>query len=246
MLAKDWARRAIAMSAGNLPPFVGEFGQEQFDAAFDHVAAQGDPFVLQIGAMDGVSYDPVHAAIKRHRAAALLVEPQPEFAALAAEAYQDCPRVRVACCAIAEHDGRASLHRVPPVHVLQGHAPRWVGGIASLYTDRNAIGGVRVPENVAKVIAAHRAALDVPCFRLATLLQQHDIQQIDIVVTDVEGGDWMVLRQLDLRRYRPAMIYFEFLNLPEDDKSAALHWLAAHGYRLFVTPDQGNVLAAID
>jgi len=233
------------MSAVGLPPFAGEFGQEQFDAAFDHVAAQRGSFVLQVGAMDGVSFDPVHTAIKRHRAAALLVEPQPEFAELTAEAYKDCPEVRVACCAIAEHDGRATLYRVPAVHVLHGHAPRWIGGIASLYTDRNAIGGVRIPEDVAQVIAAHRQALDVPCFKLPTLLQQYDIQKIDIVVTDVEGGDWMVLRQLDLRRYRPAMIHFEFFNLPEEDKSASLHWLAGHGYRLFATPDRGSVLAAI-
>jgi FkbM family methyltransferase len=232
------------MSSADRPAFTGVFGQAQFDEAFDHVAARRSPSVLQIGCMDGVSWDPVHAAIKRHNCAALLVEPQPEFAALARAAYADYPQVRVANCAISEHDGVATLHRVPPVHVLDGSVPKWAAGIASLYTDRNALGGLRVGQGAAEAIAAHRSSIEVPCMRLQTLIDQFELRRVDIVVTDVEGGDWMVLRQLNLKRYRPAMVYFEYYNLPEEEKTDILRWLVDNRYRIYVTQDEMNVLAA--
>jgi len=225
--------------------FAGSFEQAHIDATVEHLASRKRLFVLQIGAMDGVSFDPVNAAILRHHCRGLLVEPQPEFAEILRRNYAAEPDITIEDCAIAEHDGTATLHRIPAAHIIEGRAPAWLGGIASLYTDRNAIGGVRCHEIAARVIFAHRDSIEVPCLTLASLLKRHAVAEIDILVIDAEGGDWMILRQLDFARYRPSVILFEFMNLPNQERAEAIDRLVAEGYRPYLSGDKNNVLAVL-
>ena len=120
-----------------------------------------------------------------------------------------------------------------------------MGGIASLYTDRNAVGGVRVDEDAAAMILAQRTAIDVPCSTLPSLLAKHGITAIDILVIDAEGSDWMILKQLDLDRFRPALIYFEILNLPDSETEEAIATLGQYGYRFYATSGNANAFATI-
>lgn len=96
--------------------------------------------ILQIGAMDGQTADPVHDALMQNDWPALLVEPVVEYFARLQKTYRDRPLVKLANVAIAEHSGQTDFHRIRPEAIAEGHVPGWGHGASSLYPDRNALG----------------------------------------------------------------------------------------------------------
>lgn len=180
-------------------------------------------FVLQIGANDGATFDPVYDALQEYDWPALLVEPLPDFYEQLCSNYKARALVKCANVAIAGHSGAITMHRVDPDVVEGGMVPAWGHGAASLYTDRNALAFEDVRPHVQEV--------SVPCLTLPDLLAQHNIQHIDVLQMDCEGHDFAILKQLDFTRFKPAIINLEIVNLPEDEQGACRTLLSAQGYR---------------
>lgn len=181
-----------------------------------------DTFILQIGAMDGKTADPVHEALMRNDWPALLVEPVATHFARLRETYRDRKMVRLAPLAVAGHSGEVPLHRVRPEAIAEGLVPGWGHGASSLYPDRNALGWDHV--------RPHVFTENVPCRTLPDLLLEYDVARIDVLQIDAEGHDFQILRQLDFTRHRPAVINLEIVNLPEDEQESCKALLSAHGY----------------
>jgi hypothetical protein len=64
---------------------------------------------------------------------------------------------------------------------------------------------------------------------LPNLLRKHAVERIDVLHVDVEGYDWMVLRQFDLARYRPTVVRIERTSLAPDDVAAARAFMRQAG-----------------
>ena len=62
------------------------------------------------------------------------------------------------------------------------------------------------------------------------------LERVDLVQIDAEGFDWPIIRSIDFARLRPAIIRFEYRNMPARDADACLELLAAHGYRFLIEP----------
>jgi FkbM family methyltransferase len=196
------------------------------------VATTRDPFVLQVGAMDGVSYDPIHAWLARGGWRGLLVEPLPDlFAALVAN-YRGVAGLSFANVAIADHVGTATLNRVDPDAIRSGAAPEWSAGASSMFADRNSMGGVRIAEADWARIRPHVRTETVACTTLAALLEAERVERIDLLQIDTEGYDYQVLRQLDFARYRPAIVHLEYYLLPPQEQEACFALLLRNGYVL--------------
>lgn len=181
-----------------------------------------DITLLQIGAMDGSTFDPVHEYITRYGWNGLLVEPISEQFARLQATYASQPQLQLVQAAIADFDGTATMHRVPASAVEQQHVPKWGLGAASFYTDRNALGF--------SAAQPHLSTEEVCASTLATLLSQHPLQRIDVLQIDTEGHDYHILRQFDFARYKPYVINMELVNLPKDEQSRAKLLLDAAGY----------------
>lgn len=181
-----------------------------------------DAFILQVGAMDGKTFDPVHEFIERFRWRGLLVEPIREHFEKLVAAYSGQTGLSFANVAIAGHSGTVKMHRVPSERVAEGSVPRWGLGAASFYTDRNALGFDEVREFV--------VAEEVPCMTLPELLASYNVERIDVLQIDAEGFDYHVLKQLDFDRYRPKVINMEIVNIPKAERTAAKRMLDAAGY----------------
>lgn len=181
-----------------------------------------DVCVLQIGAMDGITFDPVHEYITRYNWSSLLIEPMPEQFKKLQENYAPYPKVSLENIAIAEHIGEVTLHTIPTVHVEQGTVPKWGVGATSLYKDRNALAF----EKVAPLIVEQT----VSCTTLEVLLEKHTIESIDVLQIDTEGYDYHVLKQLDLNKYTPKVINMEIVNLPKDEQNKCKQLLDQFGY----------------
>ena len=218
-------------------------GDNAFVAHVADLTGRIDPFVLQIGGYDGVSFDPVRAAITAHALAAVVLEPQPEFFERLQESYAPHPRVRCVRRAIARHNGTATLHRVPVEIVLAHEGRAWAGGIATLFPERNLLGGKGASPEAAALFERIRTRVEVDCSTLERLIEDCAIERIDVFVVDAEGADWMILQQLDLSRFRPALLHFEVCNLPPEECADARAWAEAAGYRLMISANGADVIA---
>ncbi len=190
----------------------------------DRIAAGTPTFLLQIGAMDGVSaQDPVYEALRGADWAALLVEPVPEYFEMLRQNYAGQERITLANVAIADHSGETLMHRICPQALKAGDVPHWGHGATSLHTDRTALHWDHIKPHVREIT--------VPCLTLPDLLNRYNVASIDILQIDAEGHDYAILRQLDFSRYRPAIINLEIVNLPEEEQEACKALLAAQSYK---------------
>ena len=181
-----------------------------------------DVFILQIGAMDGKTFDPVHEYITRFQWSGLLVEPIGEHFENLKHNYENYVNIALANVAIGEKDGSTIMHRVSSENIAAEHVPKWGPGLASFYTDRNALAF----EGVKPFMQED----EVNCLTLPSLLKQHKISKIDVLQIDAEGHDYHILKQLDFRIYKPMVIHLEIVNLPKAEQTACKKLLDEWGY----------------
>jgi hypothetical protein len=195
------------------------------------LARRGTLSFVQIGANDGVSFDPIHAFVRAHRdkVRGLVVEPLADKFAQLSAAYADLPAIRPVHAAIHNTERRMTIHRVDPR--LEHRLPRWARGIAS-FDPRH--------HERTRTLARHMITEEVTCMTFAELLAAHPGHTPDVLVTDTEGYDAEILRAIDFTTVRPALLHFEHgmpvgTMTPEAFDALCEH-LHAHGYSLHVLP----------
>lgn len=229
--------------------------QASFHALMERikVAAPSIPFILQIGAMDGVRFDLVSPHVLKGGWRALLIEPVPDMFQALTATYANQPTVTLANCAIAPHKGTLTMRRIRPEAVAEGIVPEQALGLSTAADSHGHLNSGEVQKKYPALRPEHFETFDVPCLPLADLLRQCGVDAIDVVVIDTEGADWMIAQQLDVARYRPSMICLEHSSLADGEKIACLNHFIGHGYVpsmcsedmenfLFVRPDAQALL----
>lgn len=172
---------------------------------------------LQIGAFDGVGDDDLRELVTTHRLRGVLVEPQPSAFGRLQRAYRDQPQVTLLQAAIAEREGTREFY-----------CRRDVATMAASF-DRDHLLRHGIPE-------AEIVAQTVVCHTVESALHTAGLDRVDLVQIDAEGFDWPIIRSIDFAKLRPAIIRFEYRNMPARDADKCLELLAAHGYRFLVEP----------
>jgi FkbM family methyltransferase len=201
-----------------------------------YLRGQKNLFLLQIGSNDGLNGDPIFAALKVQSSwKALLVEPVPYLFGRLKQNYDGNNRVQFANVAIAEEatpgifyylDASAKLH-FPDL-------PSWFDQLGSF--DRN-----HIIKHLGVAMEPFIRTLDIPTVSLPSLLEQHEVSQIDVLHIDTEGYDWKILRQLNLKKFRPKLILFEYKHLQEAERLAAMAFLKP-AYRITDLDVSGDYL----
>ena len=83
----------------------------------------------------------------------------------------------------------------------------------------------------------------VPCTTLDALLRKHDIATLDLLQIDAQGGDFDVIRSLDIERIQPRWINFEHTLLGASTEEC-MAYLSHKGYNLSPGLDETNDLLA--
>lgn len=213
--------------------FHGEFSPADLTATLEGLGTNVS--FVQIGAMDGVAFDPIHALTRKNNWHGVLVEPMPDMFEKLKANKAGCEGLRFVNAAVADYDGTIEMTRIDPAACAIGALPQHVLGISTLMPDRGIIGGKTSITPEAQVfLDQYRRTLEVPCLTLSTLLKQEQVEKIDAFIVDTEGADWMVTRQLDLDLWQPRLVYIEYDHITMYEKIACANHFINHGYRIFV------------
>ena len=200
--------------------------------------------LLQCGANDGVTVDPVRQFILRNpeKVHAVLVEPLPDIHALLTENYAGQEHVKALNLAIGPQES-IELYRIKREYTEQ-YKGIIASGITSFNRDfvlRKATSQLKI-ENVAPEDRIE--AITQQCRTVSQLLDDHAdfLGDTFVLQIDAEGFDDEVVYTIDFSRHLPLAINYERENLNSDKEEKLKKFLAAKGYT-FVRWNHSDELA---
>jgi len=196
---------------------------------------KGDLWVVQVGANDGITHDPIHKFIKRDAWKGVLLEPQPfVYHSFLKKIYRKNPGIQTRCAALGHEDGFRTLYKIGFSNM------RWATGLASfqretlqkafdsgLVAARCKKHGISIPTDPTQQITSEEVQVITP----QSLLREHKVPRIDLLQIDTEGFDYEVIKMFDVAMSKPKLIVFEYIHLSESDKEACRQQLEKHGYQ---------------
>ncbi|WP_370263060.1 FkbM family methyltransferase [Limnobacter sp.] len=197
-------------------------GQQPYSGpsdAFLAIGQQKQPVrFLQVGAMDGVSYDPIHPFVKQFGWQGVLVEPLPDMLERTRNNYAGCQGLVFENVAITDRAETKKLYRIRPETIIKHKLPDWLKGMSTFS-----------PTKLAEH-QQHVTVEDVQCLPLMRVIERNSLERIDVFQIDTEGYDYTVFKQLDFARFRPTIINMEVVNLSDEENTALERDLHAQGY----------------
>jgi len=180
------------------------------------------PYMVQVGANDGVTDDPLRHLILKHSLPGLLIEPMPEAFAQLRQNYAGQPRLAFENCALWSEDGERDFFRIRPA----AYANPRVKGMAGISREV-LLGASRHLPNLARNVETMRVRTLSP----ASIFAKHAVSRIDLLVVDTEGFDDIIIKLILDFGMAPAIIYFEHVHLRPDRQDAFALFLDRRGYR---------------
>ena len=180
-----------------------------------------DVAVVVIGANDGPAGDPAFPLLQKHAGwRGTFVEPVPYLFEKLKNSYGSCGRFSFVNAAVSGKTSEEKFYFVSPAARRENpDLPSWVEQLGSF--DRGLITGHlngRLEPYITEIL--------VPTITLDELFSRTAQKRVDLLVIDTEGHDWEILRQLDLGKWKPEVLVFENCALSDEDKRAALEFLA--------------------
>lgn len=199
--------------------------------------------IVQVGAYDGVSFDPLPAFIKTNSHHITLVEPNPHVIRQLKFNYEGNPLAQVIEAAVGESDNGSSMRLFYFADELVSGYPDF--GATSSLSEAHLLDAFqrnrhRFPQisNVESLILT----VDVPLVSAKTVISNHGSNHLDLLLIDAEGADWEILQQFDLDEIEISMVQIEHRFLDSLSIEGLLSHMHKHGYRMF---ELGNDLLCI-
>ena len=187
--------------------------------------------IVQVGACDGVTNDPIRNEVAKDSTRAVLIEPNPFAFDRLQKVYADRPNVTLIQAAIGEKDGEAHLYRVKNAEKTHSDIDPTLQ-IASFYREHLEHHGKKAHEI---------EQITVACRSLSSLVAEFGLIKIDLLQIDAEGFDAAVVRMALKLPVLPDCINFEHVHLAAQDRQPLFDLLKENGYLL--SYDAWNILA---
>jgi FkbM family methyltransferase len=191
-------------------------------AVADLISRKKDVFFIQIGAHDGLTYDPLRLFVERYHWRGILVEPQPKIFARLVENYKGIDSLIFENVAVASQEGTMTLYTFAENSNLPAHATM----LASFKKEALLYNGHGYKGEIVET--------RVPTVPVEALLKKHNVTEVDILQIDTEGFDYEVIKMFDLSKLKPFIISYESILLSAADRRSCEELLSSHGYRLAV------------
>jgi len=204
-------------------------------------------YFIHIGANDGVQNDPLYKYIRRDKWKGILVEPQKEICRRLRENYRNNQHVIIENAAIDHFAGERVLYKISFSN------SRWASGLSSFlkeevqkmidagYVAKKAEEeGVALPPDPADWIATEK----IRCITFMDLVKQYNIEAVDLVMTDVEGYDFEIIKTIPFHHLKPEVIIYEHSHLAEKAREECRQYLESMGYAI-VLVDESDTIAQL-
>ncbi len=203
------ARRECAVTASEWKRLRFSYAQHGEDIIAEALLPAARGFYVEVGAFHPVSISNTYLFYRKGWRG-IVIDPAPEVARLF---QQRRPEDRLLACAVSEEESVRRFDIMP-------------AGETNRLSDTATAG--TPPTHP-------RYSLQVPCRRLAAILDEHlpPGQTIDFLTIDAEGHDLSVLRSNDWRKYRPRVIAVEDFQPPA--QSPICNFLSQQGYQAVIT-----------
>lgn len=178
--------------------------------------------IMQVGACDGVTGDPIREHALRGAAQCILIEPNPFAFERLQKAYDGIPNITLLQTAIGLTDGEIPLYRIKKTPKSQTEED-FTLQIASFYKEHLLKHGVAA-EDIEQIT--------VPSRSLASLIRDLTLNKIDVLQIDAEGFDAAIVRMALNLSTPPDVINFEHIHLRNADRQPLFDQLATGGYLL--------------
>lgn len=186
-----------------------------------------DAIFVQVGANDGTSFDPLHAAIISSRWRGLMLEPVPavfERLSRTYAPYRD--RIQPINAALTAQEGSIPFYHLREVDDDEApHLPPWYNMLGSFRRDVILRHADQIPDIEQRVVTK-----DVACTTFERLVADHGVPAVDLLQLDVEGYDATLLQAIDFGRYKPRLVIYERRHLGDEEHAALRRMLSSHGY----------------
>ena len=193
------------------------------DSDFNHKLSElKDGFFIQIGANDGVSYDPIHKSVVEYGLSGILVEPGIEaFNALKIN-YQNCSNLFFENCAIAKHNGKVNLY---------------CGTTTPHFTlDKN---------KAIHMFDVEPTVSIVDSMTIGSLVSKYNPSRIDLLQIDAEGLDYVIIEDFDFNLYTPSIVRFERVCMDSTLLENCLNKLKRYNYVFYNSEDNSDIIAIL-
>ncbi len=200
--------------------------EKKFDSIIQyHAKREKNFFFIQIGANDGMKFDPTYLYVKKYGWKGILVEPVEYIFDKLKKNYRGVSGLQFERVAIGEKNGFKKFYHIQKSE--GSNLPLWYDEIGSFYKTNLLRHTDRIPD-IEKRIASE----EVPVLTFETLLKKYDVSKIDFLQIDAEGHDYHILKQVPFERVKPAIILYEDRHLSEKQKKLCQQLLIKQGYTL--------------
>lgn len=166
--------------------------------------------IVQIGAFDGDSNDPLKEIIKEPCSKVVLVEPQSGPCRMLVSRYAHHPWVHIENSAVGSEDGTVAMF------IPKGDDASQLASIDERHMKNMGSGETR--------------SITVNSISVATLLRKYSLETVDVLQIDAEGYDFRILSQFLDAGIEPAVINFESFHLSRDERHGSRSVLTERGY----------------
>lgn len=185
--------------------------------------------ILQIGANDGINNDPLRPFLEAHQGKVVLVEALPYYCEKLNALYSSSPHVNICNALVSDQPGAAEFYFIDPgiADEMDGDGPpnKWAHGQGSLNKDtiiewiyKNKFRGSGYAQNIDRYIRAITRT-ELPAVTLADIVQRYELADLEIILLDVQGHEYEILKTLiDLDRLPRIVIYEDDSSLSSQDR----------------------------
>ncbi len=153
-------------------------------------------FLIEAGANDGISQSNTLYFDKYRKWRGLLIEPIPELAAKCEVNRSMCIVERCALVPFGFKSKEVDMTYCDLMSLVKG----------AMRSKEEELNHIEAGEKVQKVKSYQ---ITVPARTLTSILDQHNVQEIDFFSLDVEGFELNVLKGIDFEKYRPTFMLIE-------------------------------------
>lgn len=175
--------------------------------------------IVQVGSNDGLTGDPIFKLVQKNKNwRVLFIEPVPYLFDRLKKNYNIESRFTFENSAINDGSYQTFYFVSEKAKEHIPNLPNWYDQLGSFYK-KNII---KHMNGILKPFIEERK---IKGMTLKQVFRKNNIDTLDMIHIDTEGYDWIVLSQLDLKKYSPTIILYEHKHLKKSEKKDSINFL---------------------